>query len=406
MMTIEAKNISALPFTDGLIGLDQQIIARASELVPFLASNAERADRERRVPQENIDAITQAGLWSLTRPRSRGGLQTNVRTAVEVISKLAEGCGSTSWCVMLSTIEQLVMSYLNERAQEDIYALSADPRFCGPFAPTSQARRVDGGVILSGRWGWCSNSEHSNWAFMGLAIPDENGNTRSFGQALIPMSECRIDPTWDSAGLKASASHHLVCNEVFVPDHRVFDVVAAGNGDRKSAYPGTLYKTAFSATLSLMNAAPMVGLGRSALRDTLTLIGEKPVTYTTYAQGKNAPTSQIDVAVADTKINTAYLYMANTADMLDQASVDGRELADLEKARARMAVGVMGKEARDGVDHLLDANGASVFQLTNPVQRAWRDLAVASRHGYLINTTCAQMYGAALLNGQQIATML
>lgn len=406
-MTSESTaKVSALHPKDGFVGVDKDVLARATALVPLLSKNAERADRERKIPQENIDAVASAGLWGITRPRSRGGYQTNVRTAVEVTRELARGCGSTAWCFAVSTIEQMVMSFLNEKAQEDIYALSSDPRFCGTFAPTSNARRVDGGVILSGRWGWCSNSEHAHWAFMGLAIPDKDGNVLSYGQALMPMSSCRIDPTWDSAGLTATASHHLVCEEVFVPDHRVFDVVAAGAGDRRSAYPGTLYQSAFSATLSLMNASPVVGLAQSALENTLKAVPEKPVTYTTYQKGKDAPTTQIDVARGDELVRTAYFHLSSTADMIDLAAADGRELTMLERARARMAAGAMGRTAREAVDHLLDASGASVFMLTNPVQRAWRDIAVATRHGYFINTTCAQMYGGELLGGNQISTLL
>lgn len=400
------SNVTQLAPRDGQVGVDPEILARARALAPLLARNAERADRERRIPQENIDALAEAGLWGLTRPRSRGGYQTNVRTTVEVIRELAKGCGSTAWVMMISTIEQMVVCFMPPKAQEDIYALSADPRFCGTFAPTSQARRVDGGLVLSGRWGWCSNSEHADWAFMGLAIPDDEGNIVSYGQALMPVSACRIDPTWEAAGLAATGSHHLVAEEVFVPDHMIFDVQAAAAGDRQSAYPGTLYQSAFSATLSLMNAAPMTGLAQGALESTLAAIPEKPVTYTTYQKGKDAPTSQIDVARADEHVRTACMHMAAIADLIDTAAAEGRELTTLEKARARMAAGTLGKEGRLAMDHLLDANGASVFLLSNPVQRAWRDLSVASRHGYFINTTCAQIYGAELLGGQQIATLL
>lgn len=400
------SNVTQLTLRDGQVGVDQEILARATALVPLLSRNAERADRERKIPKENIDALAEAGLWGLTRPRARGGYQTNVRTTVEVIRELAKGCGSTAWVMMISTIEQMVVCFMPPKAQEDIYALSADPRFCGTFAPTSQARRVDGGIILNGRWGWCSNSEHADWAFMGLAIPDDQGNVLSYGQALMPISSCRIDPTWEAAGLAATGSHHLVAEEVFVPDHMIFDVVAAAGGERHSAYPGTLYQSAFSATLSLMNASPMAGLAESALEHTIAMIPEKPVTYTTYEKGKNAPTSQIDVARADEHVRTAWMHLAAIADMIDAAAAEGRELTVLEKARARMAAGTIGKEGRLAMEHLLDANGASVFLLSNPVQRAWRDLSVASRHGYFINTTCAQMYGAELLGGQQIATLL
>lgn len=403
---VEMRNASQLPAKDGFVGVDREILARATALVPLLAKNAERADAERAVPQENVDALAEAGLWGLTRPRSRGGYQTNVRTTVEVVRELARGCGSTSWIMMISTIEQMVMSFLPQEAQEEIYALSPDPRFCGTFAPSSKVRLVDGGIIVSGRWGWCSNSEFAHWAFMGIPISDKDGNLLSYGQALIPTSSCTLERTWNAAGLAASSSHHLSCEEVFVPHHRVFDVMAAGRGDRHSAYPGTLYRSAFSASLSLMNASPMPGLAQCAFDQTVKAIPEKAVVNTTYTKSKDAPTCQIDIGWAAARIETACMHLAATADMIDAAAAEGRDLTMPEKARARMGAAVMGKEARDAVDHLLDASGASVFLLSNPSQRAWRDLGVASRHAYYLNTVCAQIYGAELLGGEQVATLL
>lgn len=405
-MSTDCTTYSNAPLTDGLIGLDREIFARTTAVVPVLQKNAIRTDRERKLPAENVEAISEAGLWGLTRPISRGGFQTNVRTTVECFAEMARGCGSTGWVVMISSIEQMVMSFLGAEAQQEIYALSSNPKFSGTFAPTSKAYRVEGGIRLSGRWGWCSNSEQADWAFMGLGIPDANGNVISAGQALFPMSEAKIDPTWDSAGLTATGSHHIVVEDTFIPEHRIFDVTAASEGDRPSAYPGTLYQSAFSATLSLMNAAPMYGMAKAALEHTLKLIPEKPVTYTNIAKGKDAATSQMLVGLAADKIATAHMHLAATADMIDTAAAEGRELSMDEKAQARMSASTIGREGREALEYLLDANGASVFVRTNPVQLCWRDISVASRHGYFHPATTPQMYGAQLLGGHQIATLL
>ncbi|MDR5799108.1 MULTISPECIES: acyl-CoA dehydrogenase family protein [Caballeronia] len=392
--------------TDGFVGVDTDILSKATALVPLLRKNSEQADRDGVIPDENIAALSEAGLWGLTRPSARGGYQTNVRTTVEVIREIASGCGSTAWAMMISTVEQFVVCFLNGNAQDDIYSVSTNPRFCGTFAPTSKTRRVDGGIIVSGRWGWSSNSEHADWAFMGIPIPDENGGIAGYGQALLPMSKCRIERTWDAAGLRASSSHHVSAEEVFVPNYMVLDIMAAAQGNRTSAYEGSLYQSAFTASLNLMTASPMPGLAQHALDSAIKNVGEKPVTYTTYTKGKDAPTIQIGIARASSKIDTALMHMRAAADGIDSAVTSGKELSVEDFARVRMATGVMGEESRDAVDFVLDASGAGVFLRSNQIQRAWRDLSVASRHGYLLNTTNAQIYGAHLLGGTQIAPLL
>lgn len=397
---------SEIAHRDGFVGLQEDVLALATAVVPLLARNAIETDRTRRVPQENIDALTEAGLWGLTRPFSRGGYQTNVRTTAECFAELARGCGSTAWIVMISGIEQMFTTFLPAAAQEMIFARTPNPKFCGTFAPSSSARRVDGGVMLSGRWGWSSNSEHADWAFMGLSIPDAEGNTISTGQALIPLADCTIDPTWDAAGLVASSSHHVVCKDLFVPDHCIFDVEAAIAGNCSPSAPGSLYRSAFIATGSLLNCSPALGMAKAALENTLRLIPEKPVTYTTTAKGKDAATSQIAVAVAADKIATAHMHLASAADLIDRAAAEGRELTGDEKGRVRMSASTVVRESREATEHLLDANGASVFLRSNPVQLSWRDVSVASRHGFFHPRTTEQMYGGQLLGGHQIATML
>ncbi len=73
--------------------------ARARDLIPLLRENAARTDRERRVPAENLAALTDAGLFRMMTPRRLGGHEAGITTKIRVVSELARGCGSTSWVV-------------------------------------------------------------------------------------------------------------------------------------------------------------------------------------------------------------------------------------------------------------------------------------------------------------------
>jgi 3-hydroxy-9,10-secoandrosta-1,3,5(10)-triene-9,17-dione monooxygenase len=198
----------------------------------------------------------------------------------------------------------------------------------------------------------------------------------------------------------------VVAEELFVPAYMVMDIMAAAKGARTPAYAGASYRGPFTSSLNLICGSPMPGLAQSALEGTIKNVREKPVTYTTFAHGKDAPTLQLDVARAASKIESALLQMRAAADQIDLAAACGTDLSLEDRARVRMVTGVMGQESREAVDYLLDASGAGVFLRSNPIQRAWRDLSVASRHGYLINTTNALIYGASLLDGTQVAPLL
>src|SRR6476646_1550200 len=46
---------------------------------------------------------------------------------------------------------------------------------------------------------------------------------------------------------------------------------------------------------------------------------------------------------------------------------------------------------------LLNVQGASAFAESNPIQRVWRDLEMASRHGLLAGEVPLEIYGRALV---------
>ena len=110
---------------------------------------------------------------------------------------------------------------------------SADPdaRICGVVAPSSSSRAVDGGLVVTGQWGFASGCLHSQWAMLGVPVVDESGEQIDQGLALIPMSDLSIKDTWYVAGMRGTGSNTLIAEDVFVPvpPHPVGD-----QGDRRA----------------------------------------------------------------------------------------------------------------------------------------------------------------------------
>jgi 3-hydroxy-9,10-secoandrosta-1,3,5(10)-triene-9,17-dione monooxygenase len=76
-------------------------VALAAELRPLLARNAGQAERDRRLPQENIDALEAANLFKLMTPRRWNGYGIPLATALSAHAELAKGCASTAWVTMI-----------------------------------------------------------------------------------------------------------------------------------------------------------------------------------------------------------------------------------------------------------------------------------------------------------------
>src|ERR1700722_10902980 len=75
----------------------QRALAAANALLPGIRSRATRTEAERRVPQETIDELREAGLFDIATPRRFGGGELGFRALVEITEALASACGSTGW---------------------------------------------------------------------------------------------------------------------------------------------------------------------------------------------------------------------------------------------------------------------------------------------------------------------
>lgn len=61
-----------------------ELVQRATDLIPLLQKNTARADQDRRLPEENIKAIQDVGLFRMLQPKRFRGLETDFRTKLEV----------------------------------------------------------------------------------------------------------------------------------------------------------------------------------------------------------------------------------------------------------------------------------------------------------------------------------
>ncbi|MDQ3786687.1 MAG: acyl-CoA dehydrogenase family protein, partial [Actinomycetota bacterium] len=75
----------------------EDIVRKATELIPLLRKHAAWAEENRRLHDEAVEALADAGVFKLRRPKHFGGYEVDTRTLAEVGAALGRGCGSTSW---------------------------------------------------------------------------------------------------------------------------------------------------------------------------------------------------------------------------------------------------------------------------------------------------------------------
>ncbi|WP_030178819.1 acyl-CoA dehydrogenase family protein [Streptomyces sp. NRRL S-813] len=383
------------------------LVARAVALQPWLQAQAARGEAHRALAPEVVDALADAGIFRLLTPRRYGGHETDLRSLMEVTEALGEADGSTAWVAMIIAVTNWLACLFLDKAQEDVFGSDPDARVTGVAAPTGMGERVPRGWRISGKWSYNSGAPFATWAAVGALLKGEGGAVEDQALVLIPASELTIEDTWNSTGMRATASNTLVAQGVFVPEHRVLSVPAAAEG----IYPRTprnepLYDAMFGPMLLLCLVGPLLGLGRAALDTVGNDAATKPLSFTVHSRQADSVGVQMQVAEAALKLETARLHAYRAADEVDQATRSGHLLDYTARVHIRARAGLAAQYILEAINTLLNAHGSSGFADDRLLQRVWRDANVAARHAGLVPAVGLEAYGKALLGVSEPVSLM
>ncbi|MBN9427119.1 MAG: acyl-CoA dehydrogenase family protein [Burkholderiales bacterium] len=373
---------------------------RAQALIPDLRARAIEAEELRRVPDKNIEALRQAGLFRVLLPRRVGGLQADLQTFVDVVSTIGRGCGSTAWVLGVVNAHHWLVGLYASQAQDDVFKPNPDAIISAVIGPRGRATRVPGGYLLNGFWPFCSGSPAANWLMLGGEIVDAEGQTIDEGDFLLPIDAVEVKNDWDVAGLRGSGSNSVVAKELFVPEHRYLSLVQAIGRENpgRGNHEGRLYDAEVVPVLALGIVPAALGIAEGAMEVFKQRLPGKIVSYTMKEVQLQMPTTHMQVATAESRIDAARLLVNDVAQSIQQAAEDARPMSLRERARCRMHCAYAVRLCMEATQTLFLASGGSALATGNPIQRAMRDLQAINMHGLLCLETNTEMYGRVLLD--------
>lgn len=397
MTTIEHSEVSAA----------DDVLTRVRDLAPLLQKNAASSEAERRVDDETITALKDAGVFRLAVPRRHGGLETDLRTMLDVSAAIAEADGGPSWVATLSNVNAWATGLANPETQAEVWADGPDAILAGVVAPSGKARKVAGGYRVSGNWAYSSASLHADWTAGGIYLVDDDDQMLDQGMVAIPKADFRIEDTWYVAGMRSSGSNTIIAEDIFVPEHRYSSMIPMITGGYLADHPeAPLYRSALAPMLVMVLVGPQLGLGRAALDLVIRKGATKSLAYTIFEQNRDSVAFQLLVAEAAMKIETAHLHAYRAADDIMRYAEAG-EFPDITaRARVRGDAAIALRSVNEAINTLLNANGAGSFAEVNALQRIWRDSNVAARHAVMLPQVSMETYGKALLGIDQHITVI
>ena len=361
------------------------LVDMARELGPLIQANADRGERERRLPGETARALTKAGFFRLCRPHQLGGLEVDPITVLEIVEEIARHDGSAAWCALNCSVAGVLQSFLAQEGAREIGS-APDGVVNGVFAPSRRALEVEGGYRVNGRWTFVSNCHHCHW--LALANIVFAGDTMSEGPTgpeivttWIKASDWGIIDTWDTAGLRATGSHDIEVSDVFVPKHRTFP-----EPPPEPVSYGPLFRLPIVGLFSVGMAASALGIARAAIDELLRLAGTK-TPFGMASTLSTRTTAQIAVCEAMATVRSARALVVEETTCLWEMVQAGTPVTTEQQALLRIAATHATAASAGVVDRMYTAAGGSAVYASSPLQRLLRDIHAITQHVFVAPPT-------------------
>jgi indole-3-acetate monooxygenase len=368
----------------------EKLSGLARELAPEIEAG-------RRLPDQLVARLRTSGLFRAGAPAAVGAPEAPPAVTLRCAEAVARGDASAGWCVSIAATSSLLGGWLPAAGLAEVFG-SPGKVSAGVWSPRGNARRVDGGYRVSGRWAFCSGIMHSDYLFGGCMVEPEAGGPPAVRVLGIPTEQLEIPDTWHTSGLRGTGSHETVAGDVFVPDHRSFSLLEQPTSDAR------LYRFPIFAFFALSIAAAALGNARGAIDDLSSLAAGKvgQGSSRTLAQ-RSATWSAVAQAEASLRAARAFYYDAIAEAW---AAADSQEPVSVELRTAlRLAATHAVRSAADVAREMYDLGGGSAIHDSSPLQRRFRDAHAATAH-FQVNPATWELTGRLLLDQPTETAML
>lgn len=372
------------------------VIEKLNELLPTLRERAQETEDLRRIPDDSIKALQEAGFFRLLQPAQWGGYEASPVEFYTAVRNIASACGSTGWVAGIIGVHNWHLALFSQQAQEDVWGTDRDVRISSSYAPMGAGTAVDGGYQVSGAWAWSSGCDHADWVVVGGPVI-KDGRPVDFGSFLIPRSDYEIDDVWNVVGLRGTGSNTVVVKDVFVPRHRFLSFKAMSDltapGLENNTAP--VYKMPWGTIHPTTISTPIVGMAYGAYDAHVEHQGKRVRAAYAGEKAKDDPFAKVRIAEASSDIDAAWRQLlGNVADEYELL-LAGKEVPIELRLRARRDQVRATGRAIASIDLLFENSGATALQNGTPIQRFWRDAHAGRVHAANDAERAYVMFGGA-----------
>jgi 3-hydroxy-9,10-secoandrosta-1,3,5(10)-triene-9,17-dione monooxygenase len=380
-----------------------EAIERARALIPLLRQYAAANEKATRLVPEVLAALHENGMFRYLQPKSRGGMELDFVAYFDIPEMLGRGDASASWVVSNLGSHHRGLALWPREAQEEIWGASPDTLIASGIAYIQgAAHKVEGGIELSGKWGFSSGVDHSQWEQLACIVKDADGKPIDWRMCQVQRPDFEVIDDWQTLGMRGTGSRTVTCKNVFVPEHRALSMHVANPAHE---FPGlrihtnTMYQVPTSALGGHCIAGSMTGNATAMLELTTDMVKQRSTNYTG-AKMRDFQSVQLRIGMAGAKIDAVRTWIRNDCIEAHNVYRAGGKLDMETRLRYKRNCAMGMKMLGEAVDSLYEMCGAAGIYDTSPMQRMYRDQHAAA--GHFSFSTDAQLapWGLMALGGE------
>jgi alkylation response protein AidB-like acyl-CoA dehydrogenase len=370
----------------------------AARLAPRFAARAAEHDTAGSFPADDFADLRTAGLFGVFVPASLGGAGAGFADYAAVAYELARGSGATALVFNMHASVTGAMAavdpalaaatgmpesalaardaLLRDAAGGAWYAVAMSERGAGSRLSqlATSYQRVDEGFRVRGAKTFVSGAGYADGYLVAARRADDQSVVSQF---LVPAGTdgLRVEPTWDSLGMRATRSDDLHL-DVTVPAGALLGGVEGLALVVAQLMPHWLVAS---------YAAVYVGVARAAVDAAVAHVGERGLGH--------LPAVRARIGRADAAVEAARLVVTEAARRVDAAPGDPETNRWVWRAKL-----LAGTTAAEVAGSMLEAAGTSASRRGHPLERLFRDARCGSLQP-ATSDVCADWLGVSALGG-------
>lgn len=338
-------------------------------------SRVKEINQNRCLPDDLVQELKILGAFRLWVAQEYGGLQSHVLDLMQAVQTLSYYNGSLGWVLGVTGTAALGSGYLKQEAAQEIFG-KTNSLTGGWAAPVGKAQKVEGGILVNGKWSWGSGIRHCTYIVGGvlLQIPEKERPISAL--AYFKPEEVELIDNWEVLGLNGTNSIDYQVKNIIVPDGRwIFFPV------QKAKIEATLYQFSFLGALASGVASVGLGLAQRAI-DEIIQLSKNKVPNGASRNLANRPVIQEKIALMQASYQSAKLFLENAVQKNWQAAENGKISAKI-KSELRLAASYAVGQSVEIVNQAYRIGGGSSIWNGVKLQELLKDINVVSQHGMI-----------------------